>query len=287
MALVLVLGSHVAGSRVGGTVVSLALALGPGAVEPVHVPTTLLGRHPGWGPPGGGPVELAVMAGMIEGIAANGLFGFMDGVITGYATHPDQVAVMADAIDRTRTVRPNVLVLVDPVMGDEGRRYVAEGVAEAIIRDLVPRADVLTPNVTELAILCPGADTGTRQGCLRAARSLGKRVLVTSAPLEPSDQAAGRTAALWVDPAVPDRARLLVHPVYEGAPRGTGDLVAASLLAGLLSGLDGAAAAARATAVVAEVVRRSVLWQAGELSLVAARDALMAAPAVEAIEVAG
>lgn len=283
MALVLVMGSHVAGSRVGGTVVSLALALGPGAVEPVHVPTTLLGRHPGWGVPGGGPVEAGLMAGMIEGIAGNGLLGLLDAVITGYATHPDQVAVMAAAIDRAREARPAVLVLVDPVMGDDGRRYVAEGVAEAVMEQLVPRADVLTPNVTELELLCPGADTSGAAGCLAAARSLGRRVLVTSVPVA----RAGQTAALWVDPARPGSGLLLVHPVHAGAPRGTGDLVAASLLSGLVSGLDGAAAAAHATAVVAEVVRRSVLWQAPELSLVAARDALMDAPAVEAIEVAG
>lgn len=283
MALVLVLGSHVAGSRVGGTVVSLALALGPGAVEPVHVPTTLLGRHPGWGPPGGGPVDAAVMAGMIDGIAGNGLLEKLDAVITGYASHPDQVAVMAAAIDRARAARPGVLVLVDPVMGDDGRRYVAESVVEAVVQHLVPRAAVLTPNVTELGILCPGAATGTVTGCLAAARSLGRRVLVTSVPVE----AAGRMAALWVDPGRPGTALLLVHPVHDGAPRGTGDLVAASLLSGLVGGLDGADAAARATAVVAEVVRRSVLWQAPELSLVAARDALMDAPAVQAIEVAG
>lgn len=283
MAMVLVIGSHVAGSRVGGTVVTLALALGPGAVEPVHVPTTLLGRHPGWGPPGGGPVSTQLMAGMLEGIEANGLLSRLDAVITGYFTSPGQVELAADAIDRARAARPGVLVLVDPVMGDDGRRYVADGVAETVVARLLPRADVLTPNVTELAILCPGADTGGVSGCLAAARSLGRRVLVTSVPVD----RAGHLATLWVDPARPGAGQLLVHAAEAAAPRGTGDLTAASLLAGLVTGLDGAAAAARATAVVADVVRRSVLWQAEELSVVAARDSLIAAPAVEMIEVAG
>ena len=48
---ILILSSFVAAIRVGGGLQALVLArLG---VEPVLVPTTLFGRHPGYGPPGG------------------------------------------------------------------------------------------------------------------------------------------------------------------------------------------------------------------------------------------
>ena len=100
MPLVLVISSYVAASRVGGGIAPYVL--GPMKVDPVHVPTCLFGRHPGWGPPGGAPVEADVMAGMLEGIEANGLFSLVDAVVTGHFSQPEQVKVAADAIAKVR-----------------------------------------------------------------------------------------------------------------------------------------------------------------------------------------
>jgi pyridoxine kinase len=282
MPLVLVIGSHVAGSRVGGTVVSLALALSPAEVDPMHVPTTLLGRHPGWGAPGGGAVAASIMEGMLEGIAANGLFGLLDGVITDYFAAPEQVAVAADAIRAIKAERPEALVLVDPVMGDEGRLYVSEAVAGTIADQLVPLAGLLTPNLTELARLTGQPLATTAQEAVAAARLLPCPALVTSVPVPGR---ADQTGTLWVEPAEPASppqrpALLFAHERVEGAPRGTGDLLAAALMARLLEGLDGPLAAAHATATVAEVVRNAAAWRAPELPVVGAREAWQAAPLV-------
>ena len=76
MPLVLIISSYVAGSRVGGGIAPFVL--GPMKVDPVHVPTCLFGRHPGWGPPGGTAIAPEVMAKMLEGIEANGLYSMMD-----------------------------------------------------------------------------------------------------------------------------------------------------------------------------------------------------------------
>lgn len=274
MPLVLVIGSHVAGSRVGGTVANLALALSPAQVDPVFVPTTLLGRHPGWGPPGGGAVPLETMAGMLEGIAANGLFGLMDGILCDYHASADQVALTARTIDAVRAARPEVTVLVDPVMGDDGALYVPETVADAIARELVPRASLVTPNLTELVRLTGGGPVPGNPAAVAArARLLGCPALVTSVPVGDP----GRTGTLWVDPARPE-GWLFTHERLETGLRGTGDLLSACLLARLLEGLDGPAAAAHATATVAEIVRLAVRWGAPELPVVGAREAWLAAP---------
>ena len=53
MASALILSSHVASSRVGGSAQVLALA--QFKIDPVLAPTVLFGRHPGWGAPGGAP----------------------------------------------------------------------------------------------------------------------------------------------------------------------------------------------------------------------------------------
>ena len=44
-------------------------------------------------------------------------------------------------------------MLVDPVLGDAGRLYVAQETAEAIRDRLIPLADIATPNLFELGWL--------------------------------------------------------------------------------------------------------------------------------------
>ena len=71
MATALILSSHVASSRVGGSVQALALA--QFKIDPVLAPTVLYGRHPGWGAPGGAATSIEAFEGMIDGIEANGI----------------------------------------------------------------------------------------------------------------------------------------------------------------------------------------------------------------------
>jgi len=82
MPLALIISSHVAGSRVGAS--AQATALVQFRIDSMVVPTVLFGRHPGWGVPGGAPVPIEVLEGMLDGMEANGLFGLTDIVITGY-----------------------------------------------------------------------------------------------------------------------------------------------------------------------------------------------------------
>ena len=93
MATALILSSHVASSRVGGSVQALALA--QFKIDPVLAPTVLFGRHPGWGAPGGAPTPIEVFEGMIDGIEANGVLERTDLVITGYFATAAQVRAAA------------------------------------------------------------------------------------------------------------------------------------------------------------------------------------------------
>jgi pyridoxine kinase len=270
MPLALVIGSHVAASRVGGTIASLALALSPAEVDPIHIPTTLLGRHPGWGKPGGGLVAASTMMGMLEGVEANGLFALCDAVMTGYLATPDQAAVAASAIARARAANPNVIVVVDPVMGDDpSGLYVPADIAEAIERTLAPLADVITPNRFELSRLANRPVT-TLAEARAAAEALGGTVIATSAPAPP-----GEAAALLVSP---QGAWVCRHPRRETAVKGTGDLVSAAFVARRLEGLNAQDAFASAMAVTAHVIDNAVAWAAPELPIVGDREAWSATP---------
>jgi pyridoxine kinase len=278
MPMVLVISSYVAGSRVGGGLAPYVL--GPMKVDPVHVPTCLFGRHPGWGPPGGAAVEAETMAKMLEGIEANGLFSTVDAVVTGHFSQPEQVAIAADAIARIRMAPrrqehrhspPQPIVIVDPIMGDEGPGlYIKPPVAEALVRDLIPLADIVAPNLWEFARL-KGVDPSSLHSAedvaaLARGGPRGKQWLISSVP---SPQGIG---VLHVDGAV---ARLAETPRFPGkVPNGTGDMLTLRFAGGLVSGYGAESALADAMGATHLVLAKGIEWSGTELPVAACSDLL-------------
>jgi len=249
----LILSSFVAASRVGGMAQALALAaLG---IDPVVVPTVLFGRHPGRGAPGGGPTPIEMFEGVLAGVEADGVLGRGDVMITGYFASAAQVESAARVIDTVRVTGPKCRIIVDPIMGDAGRLYVATEVAEAISSELIPRADLIAPNAWELEQLS-GLPVVDASAAVLAARSLGKPVLVSSIP------SGGEIGVVYADA---DGAWLASHPRAATAPNGVGDLLTALFAAALIEGLAADQALARAVGGVAEAVLAS---QADELPIV-------------------
>ena len=247
-------------------------ALQPFGIDPVLVPTVLFGRHPGKGPPGGAATPPEVFDSAVQAALADVALRFSDAAIAGYFASPAQVRTAAAAIDalRSRTdaasISGGLVVVVDPIMGDaDTGLYVRSEVAEAVARELVRRADWVTPNVWELERLT-GLPTATPAECLAAARRLGRPALVTSVPL-PGDE----VGVICVSDA---GARLFAHRRYDMALRGTGDLITAVFTAGLIERLPPFEAARRAVSAAAETVTASVAWGAPELPLVALGDRL-------------
>jgi pyridoxine kinase len=243
MARILILSSFVAASRVGGGAQALALArLG---IEPVLVPTVLFGRHPGHGPPGGGPVAAETFEAMLGGVEAQGHFRGLDAVITGHFSSAEQVAIAAETLARVKAASPAARLIVDPVMGDEGRGlYVREPVAEAIAAELIPAADFVAPNAWELERLT-GLAVGGPDSALAAARALDRPVLVSSVV---EDTAVG---VVYADA---DGAWFADHPFEESAPKGVGDLLTAVFAAALIQDHAPSNALLIATSALADAV---------------------------------
>ncbi len=75
-----------------------------------------------------------------------------DGICTGYFTSGEQISQAVSIVGELRG--RETLVLIDPVMGDNGRLYPSyDGSAAANMRKLVKSATVITPNLTELCLL--------------------------------------------------------------------------------------------------------------------------------------
>src|SRR5262245_5018761 len=130
MAKVLAISSHVVRGTVGldATVPGLQW-LGH---EVWALPTIQLASRPGLGRMEKREVAGPELAAMLAALEADGCWPMLDAVLTGYFAGPDAVAAAADAIGRIEAANPRVFVLVDPVLGDTGRLYVAQATAEAI-----------------------------------------------------------------------------------------------------------------------------------------------------------
>lgn len=75
-----------------------------------------------------------------------------DGIYSGYIADKKQVDIIFDFINTFR--KSNTVVLVDPVMGDNGRLYSAfSNETCKKVCSLARSADIITPNLTELCIL--------------------------------------------------------------------------------------------------------------------------------------
>ena len=79
-----------------------------------------------------------------------------DAILTGYLASEKQVNVILDFIENFKD--ENTLVFIDPVMADDGVMYDTydEKLCEKV-KTLTKKANIITPNLTELCILC-GAD---------------------------------------------------------------------------------------------------------------------------------
>lgn len=97
-----------------------------------------------------------------------------DAAKTGMLSRPETIAVVADAIRRHAVDR----LVVDPVMvAKGGARLLQEAALDALRRELLPRALLVTPNTHEAAILAgrPVETLAHMEDAARAIRDLGPR----------------------------------------------------------------------------------------------------------------
>ena len=158
-----------------------------------------------------------------------------DGFYSGFLGSPAQMDILTTCLREYQ--RPGFLTMVDPVMGDHGkpyRTYTPELCAR--MAELAALADVITPNLTEAAILLdesydPDPSPDKAADWLKRLSLDGRRsVILTGLSLHPDTLGA----------ACLDRETGLVHtaqaPLAPGRFSGTGDLFASVALGQLLAG---------------------------------------------------
>ena len=186
-----------------------------------------------------------------------------DAIYSGFLGSAEQVSIVENCLDTFAD--KDTLAVIDPVLGDNGRLYPTmtyELVAR--MRELVKRADVITPNLTEAALLldepCRASlDIAAAKAWLRRLSALGPKVaLITSAVLEEKD--AGGSYVLIYERNRGGR-ELFWRVSCEYIPAdfpGTGDIFTSVLLGSLLRKEELTIACARAMRFVATGIRESL-----------------------------
>lgn len=255
---VIVISSHVARGSVGNRAAVFALeTLG----FPVWaVPTVILPWHPGHGRATRIVPDPAQFAALMKDLERAPWLGEVAAVLSGYLGDPGQAEAVASLVRAVKARNPQALYVCDPVMGDLGGLYIPEATAVALRDELIPLADVATPNRFELEWL-----TGTKLPDIRSviggALHAGPRMmLVTSAPSLMS----GGTGNLLLTST---EALLAEHRSIDRPPNGLGDLTGAVFLARLLRGAPAGKALQSTTAAVFEILARTAKRGADELTL--------------------
>lgn len=271
--------SSVAYGHVGNSAAVFPLQRLGHEVWPVF--TVHFSNHTGYGAWRGPLLAPADVAEVIAGIGDRGMLGDCDAVLSGYQGDPAMGAVILDAVATVKSLNPSAVYCCDPVIGDVGRGvFVRPGIPEFIRDEVVPHADVLTPNHFELEFLA-GGEARTADEVLDAVdavRARGPRdVLVTSVRYDDNDAAHEDTIDLV---AVSDEgAWAITTPLLPIAPNGGGDLTAALYLAHLLDSGAPAVALGRTTASVFAVLEATLAAGTRELQIIGAQDEIAAPPA--------
>ena len=222
-------------SCVGKCSLTVALPIISAAgVECAVLPTAVLSTHTG----GFTGFTFRDLTGDIEPIGYHwsSLGIRFDSIYTGFLGSFEQIELVKGLIDSLSG--QGIRVYVDPVMADKGKMYTVFGPDfPAGMRGLCEKADLVMPNMTELAFMLgfEYADGPYTQeyvdGVLEKAKALGvPRIVITGVSFE-----AGRIGAVYKDYPTGEQGAVMADEV-PGYYHGTGDVFGSALVGALESG---------------------------------------------------
>ena len=165
-----------------------------------------------------------------------------DGIYTGFLADEEQADKILDFLRRFR--KEKTMVLVDPVMGDNGSAYgiYTEGLRERMVQ-LVRSAQVITPNLTEALLLLYGKEEMEKRYAGLMELDGEKAAVITGIEYVKEQKAAPALISDRNEKNSMQMGNLVVEngqvywcfaPKTGGSYSGTGDLFAAVLSAGLV-----------------------------------------------------
>ncbi|HEX6958471.1 MAG TPA: pyridoxal kinase [Ferrovibrio sp.] len=251
-----------------------AFALQRQGVETWAVPTAILAFNPSYGPPAMRATEPAEMDAWMMALQTRPEWRQIDAILLGWLGNPKTAEAAARAALAAKAANPDALLLCDPVMGDSDCGLYVDAALPPFIRDqLVPKADIATPNGFELEFLLGRKveDLPSALAACDALRAQGPKTVIATT-LRRRDGGSGMLEALLVNDqgawlcGVPDLGDLL--------PKGAGDVFAALFLARLLKGRTPKKALLFAMAGTYGLLRDAQEHRSVEMRMAAAQEEL-------------
>lgn len=262
---ILVISSHVVRGSVGNRAAVLALeAIGH---EVWALPTVVLPWHPGHGKATKIVADDTAFDSLISDLEKAPWLNQLGAILTGYLGNASQAHSIARLIKKVQKNNPEVLYLCDPVIGDDHGLYIGEETARAIKNELLPLANITTPNRFEYEWLT-GAKYTNNIDMVKASNSLScEKLIITSA----YPMLANSIANLMI---TSKKVFLAEHRLIGNAPNGLGDLTSALILANKLAGFEDERNLSRTTASVFEILARTAKVAKSELAIESNIDSL-------------
>jgi pyridoxine kinase len=148
------------------------------------VNTVEFSNHTGYKAWRGEALSPGLVEELVLGLEERGVLKNCEAVLSGYLGDPSTGRAIIAAVKKVRSHAPGALYCCDPVMGDVGRGFYVKPEIPGIFKnEVIPLADIITPNQFELDALS-GMETETLEGVLKAVEQLHNAgpgiVLVTS-----------------------------------------------------------------------------------------------------------
>lgn len=183
-----------------------------------------------------------------------------DAIYTGYLGSFEQLDIVKEFFDTFRT--EDNLILVDPVMGDNGELYTSfTHEFAAGMRSLCQKADIIVPNLTEASLLldepfCPGPYTASYiESILLKLSKLGPKKIVLTGVFFNEDELGAATYDRTTNTT--NTTDYVFTQKIPGYYHGTGDVFASALLAALLNDFNLIESAAIAVKFTTDSIRRT------------------------------
>ena len=235
-------------------------------VNVAAVPTTLLSNHPRYPTLRGRVLDAELVADLLAGVEERGVVDEAAVLVTGYLGSPDNAVVIADFVECALSRNSKLIYLCDPVIGDDGRIYAADGILDVVRQRLLPAAHLITPNQFELEMLS-GVKIADTDSLRAAAAALAgqRRIDVVATGCALADTPAGQVETILCADGQLSR---FATPRLPIRPYGTGDLLTALIAAHLAKGAVVEAAVRIAVETIFAVLVRTQQAGSTEMRLV-------------------